>query len=289
VITIGEIVRLSTRYLSERGSPSARLDAEILAATALGIRRLDLYLSPERPVADDERDRLREWVRRRGQSEPVAYITGVREFNGLAFEVGPAVLVPRPETEVVVDAAQAFLAELGDTPAMIVDVGTGSGAIAISIAVRFPSARVWATDVSAAALDVARRNATRHAVDGRITFVECDLLAGLPDGLAADLVVSNPPYIGEPEAATIDRTVLDFEPALALFAGQDGMSVTTRLVDQAATRLRPGGRLVVEVGSTEQRERVRRLLEAHPAFAGTKALADPAREVRAYMADRRED
>jgi release factor glutamine methyltransferase len=285
-MTVREILDLTTRFFRDRGIESARLDAELLTADALGVRRLDLYLAPERPLTTVERDALRETVRRRGRGEPVAYIRGVREFYGLPIAVTSAVLIPRPETEVLVDAVLAFLSGAGGA-ATVVDVGTGSGAIACAVASRAPAASVTGTDTSAEALEVAARNVATLGLAERVSLVRCDLL----DGITArplDAVVSNPPYVADGEASMLDRSVRDFEPRAALFAGPDGMSVTTRLVEAALPRLRPGGILALEVGTPAQGARVEALLRSRPDVAEVRPLPDAARVVRGWLARRRE-
>ena len=291
-LTVRQVVELSTKYLADRGSESPRLDAELLAVTALSLRRLDLYLAPERPLTAPEAERLRELLRRRGKGEPIAYIRGVRDFYGLPFEVTPAVLIPRPETEVLVDAVLAFLAQRGVAAPRVVDVGTGSGAIACAVARGFAGARVTATDLSAEALEVAARNVHALGLDERVGLVRCDLLAGVPrvpgepGGGDLDVVVSNPPYVAEDEADLLDRSVRDFEPRLALFSGPDGMAATTALVEQAVPRLAPGGALVIEIGTPAQSGRVEALLRARPGMAEVRPLPDAARIVRGWMAVR---
>ncbi|MGA7988361.1 MAG: peptide chain release factor N(5)-glutamine methyltransferase [Candidatus Dormiibacterota bacterium] len=214
-----DVLRLSTTYLGDRGSTSARLDAELLCAQALGVKRLDLYLQFDRPLDKDELSAIRELVRRRGKGEPVAYITGVREFYGRSYAVTPDVLIPRPDTETIVERAIGVLRARGDAPARVADLGTGSGCIAITLAAEIPGAAVIATDIHPAALDVARANADRLGV--AVTFVEgswADSLEG-----TFDLVVSNPPYVTTEELRAVDRDVRDFEPAAALLGGDDGL------------------------------------------------------------------
>ncbi|NOZ00278.1 MAG: peptide chain release factor N(5)-glutamine methyltransferase [Deltaproteobacteria bacterium] len=286
-ITVKEVLTLSTRYLAERGSPSARLDTEILTAMAMGVRRLDLYLAPQRPLSSTERESLRGLIRRRGLGEPVAYITGRREFHGLDFLVTPAVLIPRPETEVLVDAVVEWLAGRGNGDALIADVGTGSGAICCSVARRDSSVRVIGTDTSEDALCVAARNVERLGVGDRVGLVRCDLLAGIGAENRLDCIVSNPPYIGENEAGMLDRGVREYEPPEALFAGKDGMSVTRRLVGQASWLLKRDGMLFIEVGTPGQRDKVGALLGAHDAFDEARPLLDVAGVVRGFVAGRR--
>jgi release factor glutamine methyltransferase len=182
-------------------------------------------------------------VARRAAREPVAMITGVREFWGLDFEVTPDVLVPRPETELIVEESLKWSAE---HPRRIVDVGTGSGCLAISLAREFPRARVFATDISDAALAVARRNAVRHGVDSRVSFVRTSFLAGIGHGV--DLIVSNPPYVPEAAAVSLAQEVVRHEPHLALFGGADGLDPIRHIIHTASRHLTPGGRMILEFG-----------------------------------------
>ena len=284
-LTVGEILPLSTRFLKERGSESPRLDAELLAADALGVRRLDLYLAPERPLTPAETDALREAIRRRGRGEPIAYIRGRRDFFGLEIAVIPAVLIPRPETETLVDAAIGWVRDRGVAAPVIVDVGTGSGAIACALAANLPDARIVATDVSTDALAVAARNVATHGLADRVRLVACDLLSGLDDGNAPDLVVSNPPYVAESDRPLMDDGVLRFEPHGALFSGADGTDATFALIDSARARLRPGGALIVEVGTPAQRALVRDRL-ARRLAPDVRPLADPGGTVRGFLAEK---
>jgi release factor glutamine methyltransferase len=221
-----DVLRLSTTYLGDHGSTSARLDSELLCAQALGIKRLDLYLQFDRPLDEHELSAIRELVRRRGKGEPVAYITGAREFYGRSFAVTPDVLIPRPDTETIVERALGVLRAHGDEASRVADLGTGSGCIGITLAAEVPGTDVVATDSSAAALDVARSNAERLGV--AVTFVECSWAGGL-DG-AFDLVVSNPPYVTTGELESVDRDVRDFEPRGALLGGDDGLDAYRALI-----------------------------------------------------------
>jgi release factor glutamine methyltransferase len=283
-LTVGEILPLSTRFLKERGSESPRLDAELLAADVLGVRRLDLYLAPERPLTPTETDTLRESVRRRARGEPIAYIRGRREFFGLDLAVTPAVLIPRPETETVVDAALAWLRSRGGEAPRVADVGTGSGAIACALAANLPAARVVATDISPEALAVAARNVATHGLADRVRLVACNLLDDLEAGEFLDLVISNPPYIAESERPLMDAGVLAFEPATALFSGPEGTDATFALIEAARARLRPGGALVVEVGTPPQGDRVRARM-AERIAPTVRPLADPAGDIRGFLVE----
>jgi release factor glutamine methyltransferase len=221
-----DVLRLSTTYLGDHGSTSARLDSELLCAQALGIQRLDIYLQFDRPLDEQELSAIRELIRRRGKGEPVAYITGVREFYGRSYEVTPDVLIPRPDTETIIERAIGVLRARGDAATRVADLGTGSGCIAITLAAEVPSAAVMATDISPAALDVARSNADRIGV--AVTFAEGSWADGL-DG-AFDLIVSNPPYVTTSELEAVDRDVRDFEPRGALLGGDDGLDAYRALL-----------------------------------------------------------
>jgi release factor glutamine methyltransferase len=223
----------------------AALDAEVLARKVLVCDRAGyvVRLRDEEPA--DFADPYRTLVDRRCRREPVAYILGEREFWGRPFEVTRDVLIPRPETELIVEEALELF-PAGRAPGIIIDVGTGSGCLAVALALEFPEARVIATDISAAALDVARRNADNNGVAGRIDFRRGDLLETVTED--ADLIVSNPPYVASGDAPGLVPEVREHEPHVALFAGTDGLSLYARLFPSAAKRLSSGGRLIVEVG-----------------------------------------
>jgi release factor glutamine methyltransferase len=240
--TLMDVLRLSTTYIGDHGSSSARLDSELLCAHALGLRRIDLYLQFDRPLDETELASIRELVRRRSKGEPVAYITGTRDFYGRTFSVSPDVLVPRPDTETLVEHAVAYLRARPGAELRVADLGTGSGCIAITLAAEVSGMRVIGTDVSAAALDVARANATALGVD--VAFIECSWADRL-DG-SFDLIVTNPPYVTTTELAGVERDVRDFEPHGALLGGEDGLdayrSLLTSVRDHAST-----ARLMLEV------------------------------------------
>jgi release factor glutamine methyltransferase len=243
-----EVVRLSTGYLDSHGSDSPRLDAELLAAHALTLRRIDLYLRFDHPLDEAELGAIRALVRRRGEGEPVAHITGQREFYGRPFRVSPDVLIPRPETETLVQLAlsEARGRADGGHGLRIADVATGSGCIAVTIAAELPGAEVVATDISAAALAVAGDNRERHAVGERVELLEGSWAAPLA-GRSFDMVVSNPPYIARGMIGTLARDVRDHEPALALDGGPDGLDAYRELLPSVAVVLATDGWLALEV------------------------------------------
>lgn len=273
--TVGRLLSWTTEYLRRRGSESPRLDAEVMLASVLEWERVQLYTHFEDEVGEPERTRYRELVRRRAEGAPVAYLVGRKEFYSLRFDVSPAVLIPRPESEFVVVEAVEALKEL-DEP-RLVDVGTGSGCLAVACAHQLPKARVTAIDISPKALEVARKNAERHELTDRIEFVQGDLLAPLADAPPLDAILSNPPYIPTDDVATLDPGVRDHEPALALDGGPDGLEVVRRLIRQAAPLLKPGGHLILEIG-TAQEAPVRDLLND----ARTWDLRPTARDLQSH-------
>jgi release factor glutamine methyltransferase len=271
--TVRELVVQAADWLADKGVPSARLDADRMLAHALGLRRLDLYLDLDRPLEPDEVTRFRELVRRRGRREPLAYVLGSWSFRGLELATDARALVPRPETEWLVERALARLPEV-ETP-RVLDVGTGSGAIAISIAVELPEAVVTAVELSPDALALARENAATHDVE--ITFLESDLLAAVADS-TFDLVLANLPYVGEGQG--VDAEVERFEPALAVFAADDGRALIERLLTSVGRVLAPGGIVALELSDTQSTWAVARLAElgfeaasAERDLAGVERLA----------------
>ena len=257
------------------GSP--RMNAELLAMFVLGCDRAYLYAHGERPLTKDEIARYDDALGERARGVPAQYITGHQEFWGMDLIVSPAVLIPRPETEHLIETVLELVRE---RPAQrLVDVGTGSGCIALALARELPQAEVHAADISPEALEIARANAARHQLEDRIQFYETDLLAGMQEG-AFDYVVSNPPYIGDWEIDSVEAQVRRFEPGLALFAGPSGLEVFARLIPQARKVLHPGGWLIMEMGHSG-RERVCELLKDWKEIRITNDLQGIARVVAA--------
>ena len=292
VWTVGRLLTWTAGWLAARGSDSPRLDAEVLLAFVRSCPRIALYTAFDVPVGDEERSRFRGLVKRRGDGEPVAYLVGNREFFSLPFAVSAAVLVPRPETEGLVvrvlDLCRLGLSRLGPQQGKrlrIIDVGTGSGAIVVTLAKHLPQAEFVATDISAAALAVARGNAARHGVAERIAFVECDLLDEPQAAGPWDVIVSNPPYVREDEFDALPRDVRLHEPRTALVSGPTGVELIGRLASAAADRLVPGGWLVVEVGPAQAAEAI---VAAQPALSLKATLKDMAGLPRIVQARRRE-
>jgi release factor glutamine methyltransferase len=247
-MTVLEGIQKSAEVLARKGVESPRLHAELLLAHLLGLPRMKLYLNFERPLAPAEVDGLRELVRRRGQREPLQHITGSTSFCGLEIAVSREVLVPRPETELLAERARLFLSTINPGPSTALDFGTGSGCIAIALAVNAPAAHILALDISASALALARQNADRHGVGGRIEFLRGDGLAALPGGAPFDLIVGNPPYIPSAEIETLAPEVRDFDPRAALDGGADGLDFYRRLAEGARPRLKADGKIMLEFG-----------------------------------------
>lgn len=248
-------------FLAEKGDEHPRRSAEWLLSAATGLSRVELYAYHDRPLSEAERGVLREGVRRRGAGEPLQYVTGEVAFRHLVVKVREGVLIPRPETEVVVD--EALSAITGIPAPLVADPCTGSGVVALSIAQENPAARVWATDVSATAVSVATENAERLGLSDRIWVGEGDLLGPLPSDLRGrlDLVVSNPPYIPTADLDALPGEVVGFEPRLALDGGPDGLDVFRALAAQATAWLRVGGALVVELDQSRVKTAASELIQ----------------------------
>lgn len=245
----------------ENDVPSPRLNAELLLMFVLAKERAYLYAHPERELTPDEQSRYDEVIRERARGCPTQYITGHQEFWGLDLLVSPAVLIPRPETEHVVEAVLELVKDSrldGAGRLKLLDVGTGSGCIALALASELPQTEIHACDISEEALEVARINAARLALGGRVLFRKSDLL-DVYSGEQFDFVISNPPYVGEADADKVQKQVREFEPKIAVFSGYDGMEIYRRLIPQAFDHLRPGGWCVAEIGYSEE-AKVRELL-----------------------------
>jgi release factor glutamine methyltransferase len=283
--TVRRILSWTAQDFASRGLPSPRLDAEVLLAHALGADRVRLYLDLDRELGEDELAAMRALVARRRAREPVAYLVGRREFYGRPFSVSPAVLVPRPETETLVERALTLLPP--GRPARVLDLCTGSGAIGLTLLAERPELRADLSDVSAAALGVARANALALGVADRARLFEGDLFEALPVPCPAadryDLVVANPPYVAERDAPSLDPDVVSFEPRVALFAGEDGLAIIARLVRGAPAWLVPGGTLLVEIGAS-QGEAARALARSSGGWSHVAVLQDLGRRDRVLEA-----
>lgn len=284
VWTVKRILDWTIPHLKSQGSESPRLDAEILLAHARGCPRIQLYTNYDQPLTDTQRATMRDLVKRRAAAEPVAYLVGHREFFGLEFRVTKDVLIPRPDTEtLVVDAIEALKPQAAPR---VLDVGTGSGCIAISLAVNCPNAEITAIDLSQSALDIAKANAETHNVAGRIHWLCGDLFDPLTAGEQFDLIASNPPYIAAAEIETLSADVRLHEPRSALDGGPDGLNVIRRLIAGAPQHLVSQGKLLIEI-SGEQADAVTQLLAANGHYDDIAVLKDLAKQPRVVRAVRK--
>jgi release factor glutamine methyltransferase len=286
VWTIKALLAWTTDYLASKKIESPRAEAQILLAHVLKCNKVDLLVRYDEQPSEAERARFRELIHRRVAGWPVAYLVGTRDFYLLSFEVSPAVLVPRPETETLVLEALAFLKPM---PApSVLELGTGSGCIAVSIAHQKTDARVTAVELSPDALAVARRNAARAGVAERIEFLQGDLLAPLKSGSLFDLVVSNPPYIAIGEFPSLAPEVRDHEPRIALDGGPDGLAFYRRIASGVGPFLKPGGRLLMEIGFTQD-DAVRAILSARTELELGATIKDMSGHPRVVVAKKRID
>ncbi len=253
--TVRSVLTWAKGYLHTKGSETPRLDAEILLAHVLGMGRLDLYLDMDRPLGDDELASYRVLLKRRSESEPIAYILGHKEFYSHDFIVGRSVLIPRPETEILVEKAVEF----APTDSEVFEIGVGSGAVIISILLERPDLVGYGNDVDRTALAVAGENARRHGVSGRLHLFQGDTCKGLSKRFHT--IVANPPYIALPQESKLKGDVLLFEPGHALFAGNDGLDIIREIIAHVKDCLFPGGRLIMEVGY-DQKDAVEQMVRA---------------------------
>ena len=254
VPTIAEAISEGSRLLEQADGDEARRTAGVLLAHRLGVDRTRLLTHPEEAIGEEDHQRFLQMLARRVAGEPLQYITGHQEFYRLDFLVTPAVLIPRPETDFLVERVLTLVRDTQLAAPLIVDVGTGSGCIAVTLAVELPGARIIATDISGAALQVARQNAARHGVSTHIEFYEGDLLAPLvTPGISnqVDVLASNPPYVAENQPELVQHEVREFEPHIALFGGVDGLTFYRRLLVEAFGVVRPGGFFVCEIGYSQ--------------------------------------
>ena len=275
--TVKRILDWTTAHLEKRGSDSPRLDAEILLAHARGCERIELYTRYADLLSDAQRATMRDLVRRRANAEPVAYLVGYKEFYSLPFAVTPDVLIPRPETEILVLEAIEFAKAANRGGLRLLDLCTGSGCIAIAAAKNLTELSVTATDLSPAALEVAKSNAARNQVAERIEFYEGDLFAPLPPEVRFDIIASNPPYVAESDYEGLPPDIRRHEPSLALIAGPEGLDILRRIASEARSYLNPGGLLLLEL-APEQAETVAGWLRG--SFAEVTILKDLAGEAR---------
>ncbi len=280
-----DLLDWTSGYFEQHGIRNPRLDAEVLLGHLLNKSRLQLYLHFEMPVFQEHLTPFRELIKKRIEHTPVSYITNQKEFLSLDFYVDERVLIPRPETEQLVETV---LATNIDTPQRLLELGTGSGVIATSLAVHQSEWNIVATDISEPALAVAQQNAETHACTAQITFMSGDLfepikLIEVPEKRQFDWIVCNPPYIKNVERDSLSPDVRDHEPGIALFAGDDGLTVIRRLISEAPQYLAPNGKLLFEIGAT-QAESVCALIDAEPAYCRYEFLKDYAKKDRLVLA-----
>lgn len=283
--TVGRLLTWTTDYLKRSGAESPRLDAEVMLAHVLEWQRVQLYTHFDDEVGERSRGGFRELIRRRAQGTPVAYLVGRKEFFSLSFAVSPAVMIPRPESEFVITEYLALTRHLESPRA--VDVGTGSGCLAIAASHRQPQARFVAIDISEQALEIARRNAAQHRVADRIDFRLGDHLGPVAGEGPFDAIISNPPYIPREKIESLERGVRQYEPRMALDGGPDGLGVVARLIEECVGILKPGGHLVLEIGSDQERS-VRALIEAQKHLCLAPTVHDHAQHPRVIRATRSE-
>jgi len=272
-LTVRETLAWAIKELDGSGVPDARTEAEYLLSFALRVKRHGLYLYPQRTLTDLESAGFREFIRKRALREPAQYITGETEFRGLVFKVSPEVLIPRPETELLVEEALDFLKGFQGEE-IVIDLCTGSGCVAVSIAKEQENAEVYAVDISKEALKVASLNAAINGVSSKITFMNGDLFTPLsPLRGKARVIVSNPPYVSKEDMEKLDPEIKDYEPMIALFGGADGLDFIKRIINGAPAYLLPGGGLMMEIG-WGQAERVKDIFTRHGLYRNIEIRKD---------------
>jgi len=246
--TVLELLNLTTTFFEQRGIDSARLNAELLLAAILKCKRLDLYLAFDKPVKDEEVDNYRLFIKRRGNREPLQYILGYVEFYGLTFSVNKDVLIPRQETEILIETVLKDVDK--EAQLKILDIGTGSGIIAIALAKNLSNAKIFALDKSAEALAVARQNAETNGVENKITFLQNDILSSsFPINGKLDIIVSNPPYVALNEFQSLQKEIVAFEPDFAITDFSDGLTFYRKIIEDAKNHLKEGGKIFFELGA----------------------------------------
>ncbi|MEM6314128.1 MAG: peptide chain release factor N(5)-glutamine methyltransferase, partial [Planctomycetota bacterium] len=263
-------------FFERKGIDAPRLSAEMLLGHVLGLRRIELYTDHDRPLIDDELDRFRALVKRAGEHEPIQYLVGSTSFFGLEFAVTKGVLIPRPDTEVLVEEALQHL-RAAEEP-RVLDLCTGSGCVAIALASRLPKVRVTAVDIAEKAVELARRNVETHALGERVEVYAGDMFAPVA-GQMFDAIVANPPYIARDQLAGLDRNVRDHEPMLALDGGPDGLDPHRAILASASDHLRPGGLLALEI-AFDQEQSALALAEGFPSFTDRRIVRDLANRPR---------
>jgi release factor glutamine methyltransferase len=283
--TIQRLLTWVTEYLTQKGVDSPRLSAELLLSHVLGLKRIELYTQYNKVVLQEQLDRLRDLVKRAGLHEPVVYLVGKTEFYSIEFEVTPDCLIPRPETELLVQRSIEFLRKRTG-PQLVCDLCTGCGIIAVAVAKNVPDARVLATDISETTLAVAAKNVEKHKLQERIELRKGDLFEPLVPQLDQfDLITCNPPYVSAAEYEALEKNVKDYEPRIALYAGEDGLDLYRRIVEKVDQFLKPDGVLLLEIGY-QQGPAVRGLLEQTGVFAQIRIDKDLQSHERVVVATR---
>jgi len=285
--TIQKLLNWTTEYLTQKGVDAPRLSAELLLSSVLGLKRIELYTQYNRVVEEEHLAKLRELVKRAGRHEPIAYLVGKTEFYSIEFDVTPDCLIPRPETELLVQRAIEFLRQRTG-PRHVCDLCTGCGTIAVAVAKNVPDARVVATDLSEAALGVAARNVTKHQLEERVELFHGDLFEPLIPQLDVtpfDLIACNPPYVSAAEYEELEKNVKDYEPRVALYGGQDGLDIYRRICEQVGRFLKPDGALILEISYT-QGPAVKKLLEKTKLFTQVTVEKDLLKNDRVVIATR---
>jgi len=254
-----DLINWTTNYLQEKGFPSPRTDVEWMLTFVLECSRVDLYTNFEKPLTSAETGQFKQLLKRRLNHEPVQYIIGETEFMGLPFQVNPSVLIPRPETEILVEHAIDWLRARPKDSRKILDIGTGSGCITVSLARFVEDSEVIAIDVSEEALEVARDNAEINGVADKITFRQLDVLQNEPPGIQYDLIVSNPPYVSKDEFASLDKDISKFEPKNALIAEDSGLLFYRHFAENFSDWLQSDGQIFVEIGGSHQSDSIRKI------------------------------
>lgn len=269
MLTVLEIIKRTTEFLEKRGVEGARLNAELLIGHALALKRMQLYLQFERPLTEAELEKIRPLVKRRGNREPLQYIVGETDFSGLKVKVDRRALIPRPETEYLIEQV---LGRVASPPAAILDLGTGSGAIALVLATKYPAAAVTAVDESAEALALARENAETLGLAARVNFIQSDWLTALPPDASYQLIMANPPYLSDEEVGEAQPEVKDFEPFAALSAGENATADLERIIRDARRHLTSGALLACETGIAQHAQL--QSLAAEVGYGRTESLRD---------------
>ena len=289
--TVERVLTWTRGYFERKQLDSPRLAAELIIAHVLDLPRIKLYTNYLQPLSDAELTRLRELVKRAGEEEPIGYLTGRAHFFNLEFDVGPGVLIPRPDTETLVEQVMSLIKHTpGFESPRVLDLCTGSGAIGIAVAYHAKTSQVVATDISDQAIAMARKNIDRHQLGDRVTLLQGDLYQALDqyiDKTPFDIITANPPYIATPQMQTLPRHVRDYEPHLALDGGPDGLDPHRRILAGAADRVRAGGRVLLEI-AFDQHDAALELIERYDAFCDARILRDYAGHPRVLAATRRE-